>query len=48
MRRKISVTAFIICMAMCVCLLCACADKVKIIADDNPYTFVTKVTIFPK
>lgn len=42
MRRKISVTAFIICMAMCVCLLCACADKVKIIADDNPYTFVNK------
>lgn len=42
MRKKISVTALIVCVAMCVLSLCACADKVKIIADDNPYTFVNK------
>lgn len=42
MRKKISVTALIVCLAMCVFSLCACADKVKIVADDKPYTFVNK------
>ena len=42
MKKKTSVTALIICAVMRLFSLCACADKVEIVADDNPYTFVNK------
>ena len=42
MRKKITAAALITCAAMSVFSLCACADRIEIIADDNPYTFVNK------